>query len=133
MEFVVGGIAETRCSTLQAAAEIRAHHVLGRRKRAGLRCATTLCDHDALPPQVLTLDVSSQAPGPKWSVRQWCLYWRDRQVQPLQQLFASSLAGGSVYVAPARRLGSTGRVEHVVEHIYCRHVHPHVALRDASG
>ena len=29
--------------------------------------------------QVLTLDVDKQAPGPKWTLRQWCLYWRERQ------------------------------------------------------
>eukprot|EP00198_Chlamydomonas_reinhardtii_P007175 XP_001696511.1 predicted protein [Chlamydomonas reinhardtii] len=29
--------------------------------------------------EVLTLDVDKQAPGPKWTLRQWCLYWRERQ------------------------------------------------------
>ena len=30
--------------------------------------------------EVVTLDVSKQAPGHKWTLRQWCLYWRDRKV-----------------------------------------------------
>ncbi|GFR43327.1 hypothetical protein Agub_g4397, partial [Astrephomene gubernaculifera] len=29
--------------------------------------------------EIQTLDVAKQAPGPKWTMRQWCLYWKERQ------------------------------------------------------
>lgn len=29
--------------------------------------------------QVQTLDVPKQLPGPRWNVRQWCLYWKGRE------------------------------------------------------
>jgi hypothetical protein len=33
-----------------------------------------------LDKEIVTLDVSKQAPGPRWTLRQWFLYWRDRKV-----------------------------------------------------
>eukprot|EP00798_Chlamydomonas_sp_ICE-L_P006192 gene6192-2810_t len=33
--------------------------------------------------EIHTLDVKQQAPGPKWTLRQWCLYWRDRKAAVL--------------------------------------------------
>jgi hypothetical protein len=33
-------------------------------------------------PQVQTLDVGKQLPGPKWTMRQWCLYWKERLALP---------------------------------------------------
>ncbi|GIL59700.1 hypothetical protein Vafri_14428, partial [Volvox africanus] len=29
--------------------------------------------------EVQTLDVAQQTPGPRWTMRQWCLYWKERQ------------------------------------------------------
>lgn len=43
-----------------------------------------------------TLDISTQAPGPRWTLRQWCLYWRDRRVPPPPGFGA---AGGEQYTA----------------------------------
>lgn len=28
---------------------------------------------------MVTLDVARQAPGPRWTTNQWCVYWRERQ------------------------------------------------------
>jgi hypothetical protein len=33
--------------------------------------------------EVQTLDVSKQAPGPRWTLAQFCLYWKDRKIPPL--------------------------------------------------
>lgn len=47
--------------------------------------------------QVHTLDVPKQLPGPRWNVRQWCLYWKGREPhQPLHQHFAVANAGASL-------------------------------------
>ncbi len=52
----------------------------------GFRVATALCAvlmcFLGLHMQVQTLDISRQAPGPRWTVQQWCLYWHDRRVEP---------------------------------------------------
>ncbi|EFJ53284.1 hypothetical protein VOLCADRAFT_115857 [Volvox carteri f. nagariensis] len=44
--------------------------------------------------EVQTLDVAQQTPGPRWTMRQWCLYWKERQATLPQPGDPHHLAAG---------------------------------------
>lgn len=54
--------------------------------------------------QVQTFDVTKQQPGPRWTLRQWCLYWKDRN----HQTMAWNAGGGGGGMRPGGMSQSLG-------------------------